>query len=78
MSFLIRTLAALTCVGLLTASTAAAQVEPGRLAGLVTDESGGFLPGVAVTIVSPRLRGPIVIVTDHTGRYTSPALAPGA
>jgi hypothetical protein len=77
MTFSRPVIAALICLVLFTVLPANAQVDQGRLTGRVTDGSGGFLPGVAITIVSPRLRGPIVIVTDHTGHYASPPLLPG-
>jgi hypothetical protein len=44
--------------------------------GTVTDESGGALPGVTVTVTAPPGRT-IAIVTDATGRYLTPWLAPG-
>jgi hypothetical protein len=70
---------AVTCVVcvVFTASPLLAQVDQGRLTGRVTDNSGGFLPGVSVTIAAPHLRSPIVVVTDQTGNYHAPPLPPG-
>ncbi len=59
-----------------TASGAAAQTDQARLMGMVTDTSGGALPGVTVTINAPQMR-PTAFVTDGTGRYLSAWLAPG-
>jgi hypothetical protein len=53
-----------------------AQTNQSRLMGVVTDGSGGALPGVTVT-----LRGagapPTPVVTDESGRYLSAWLPPG-
>jgi hypothetical protein len=61
---------------LVSSTTVLAQSEPARLTGRVADGSGGALPGTTVTIVSTQLPAPVVVVTDETGRYTSPALPP--
>src|SRR5690349_13517300 len=55
-----------------------AQEAPGRLTGRITDGSGGALPGVTVTVSSPRLPEPVVITSDGTGQYLSPPLPPDA
>jgi hypothetical protein len=48
------------------------------LEGTVTDESGGVLPGVTVTISSPALQTPeMTSVTDSQGRYRFTALPAG-
>src|SRR6516165_7676167 len=48
------------------------------LEGKVTDESGGVLPGVTVTISSPSLQTPeMTSVTDSQGRYRFTALPAG-
>jgi len=50
----------------------------GSIAGTVTDETGGTLPGVTVTLTSPVLQVPqIVRVTDAQGLYQFPDLNPG-
>lgn len=51
-----------------------AQEQQTRLTGRVTDGSGAALPGVSVTIASPRLERAAAVVTDGVGRYLSPAL----
>lgn len=56
--------------------SAAAQDGASRLTGRVTDASGAALPGVTVTLSSPRLAGSFTAVTDGAGQYTFPALPP--
>lgn len=73
----IRTLACLAALALTAApAIARAQTDETRLTGRVTDGSGAALPGVTVTISSPRLKGPVIVVTDHVGQYVSPTLPP--
>ena len=57
----------------------AAQAQPDgpRFMGMVTDVSGGSLPGVTVT-VSGTARAPIAVVTDGSGRYITPILPPAS
>ncbi len=56
-------------------SVAAAQAS---IAGVVTDESGGVLPGVTVEASSPVLIEKVrSVVTDSTGRYRIVDLRPG-
>lgn len=65
-------------VAVLTAAAAAAAQDQGaRVMGTVADTSGGALPGVSVTISAPSIR-PISVVTDTSGRYLTPWLAPGS
>jgi outer membrane receptor protein involved in Fe transport len=56
---------------------AAAQNATGRITGVVTDSTGGVLPGVTVSA-----KGPANVlkttVTDSNGRYAFDTLAPGA
>jgi hypothetical protein len=55
---------------LLVAGTALlADGEPARLAGTITDASGGALPGVVVTVSSPGAREAFEVVTDAAGAY---------
>ena len=55
---------------------AAAQGDQSRVMGLVTDGSGGALPGVTVTVQSGG-RAPASVITDEVGRYLTPWLPPG-
>lgn len=64
-------------VGTLTLNPADALAQS-AIAGLVTDESGGVLPGVTVEASSPALiEGARVAVSDGQGRYIVEALRPG-
>lgn len=54
---------------------AQAQGDRSRVMGIVTDGSGGALPGVTVTLQSRPL---VSVVTDGTGRYITPWVSPGA
>jgi hypothetical protein len=49
--------------------SAPAQVEPGRLTGRITDESGGALPGVIVAATSSGVATSVSVVTDAVGHY---------
>ncbi len=65
-----------SCVIVLTLAPLAGLARAGQqgasasIYGLVTDESGGVLPGVAVTVTSPALQvASVSAVTDGTGEY---------
>ena len=43
---------------------------PGSIIGRVTDETGAVLPGVTITVTSPALQAPeVVVVTNEAGEY---------
>jgi outer membrane receptor protein involved in Fe transport len=65
----------LLCLGL--AASASAQEQRGSIEGVVKDSSGAVLPGVTVTAKSPTLVGVQTTVSDTSGIYRFPALAPG-
>lgn len=67
-----RILALVATVSLL-APPVEGQENQSRFTGRITDGSGGALPGVTVTIASPRRRS-VTVVTDGAGRFLSPAL----
>lgn len=68
---------AITTLVLLVATNARAQ-STGNITGLVTDETGGVLPGVTVEATSPALiEGVRTAPTDTSGRYRIEALQPG-
>ena len=69
-------LVAAVAVGLGSAM-AAAQSQTGEIFGKVTDESGGVLPGVIVTLTGPGLLQPLTATTSETGSYQFPRLAVG-
>ena len=55
----------------------AAGTSGGSIWGKVTDETGGILPGVTVTVESPALLGVQTAVTNEQGIYRFPSLPPG-
>ena len=66
----LRVASALALVLPLLSSSAAAQQGAGSIVGLVTDGSGGVLPGVTVTATSPSLQMPqVTAITDERGDY---------
>jgi hypothetical protein len=60
-------------------SGASAQIGQmyGELVGKVTDDQGGVLPGVAVTLSGPSVMGTQTTVTSQNGQYRFPAVASG-
>src|SRR5262245_11494300 len=71
-----RLFAALTAI-LLIASPLAAQETRGSIEGIVKDSSGAVLPGVTVEAKGLTVAGTSTSVTDSTGVYRFPSLAPG-
>jgi hypothetical protein len=69
-------LLALACVGL-SAPALAQGNTTGSIAGRITDQQGGVLPGVSVTATSPALQGARTAVTSQHGDYVLAFLAPG-
>ena len=68
----------LACAVLLLAgSPAFAQFERSRVAGTVNDQQGGVVPGVTVTATNQATNQIEVVVTDESGFYIFPSLAPG-
>ncbi|HBL27258.1 MAG TPA: hypothetical protein DD490_10525 [Acidobacteria bacterium] len=63
---------------LCTLGSAASAQTTGGIAGRVTDEQGGVLPGVTVEARSPALQGVRTTVSDETGSYRLTLLPPGA
>src|SRR5262249_29347276 len=60
------------------AASASAQVQTGSILVKATDEQGGVVPGVTITISSPVLvSGSMNGVTDAAGTYRFPSLVPG-
>ncbi len=57
----------------------AAAAQDGQIGGMVSDQTGGVLPGVTVVATGPALGdGSRLAVTDADGRYVFEALPPGA
>ncbi|HLE68054.1 MAG TPA: carboxypeptidase-like regulatory domain-containing protein, partial [Vicinamibacteria bacterium] len=72
-----RLLTCLFVVLVVAVGTASAQELRGRIDGAVTDNTGGVLPGVTVTVSGPALIQPQVTVTGADGSYRFPALPTG-
>jgi hypothetical protein len=53
------------------------QANFGRIAGIVTDQSGGVISGATVTIIDKDRGIARVLVTDEAGAYNAPTLIPG-
>jgi hypothetical protein len=62
---------------LATSVFASAQSQTGEIFGKATDQSGGVLPGVTVTLTGDVLLQPLTAVTSETGTYQFPRLAIG-
>ena len=60
------------------AAGAAAQTETGRITGVVTDATGGILPGVTVTAKAVGTGATRELTTDSAGQYVFANLPPGA
>jgi hypothetical protein len=73
-----RSIVAGVCVLVLGAGVPAlAQRTTGTIVGVVTDESGGVLPGVTVTLQGPLVAGLPTSVTGSDGAYRFPTVPPG-
>ena len=72
----LRVVAALA-VFLALAAGAAAQTETGRITGVVTDATGGILPGVTVTAKAVGTGATRELTTDSAGQYVFANLPPG-
>jgi hypothetical protein len=57
-------------------ATAAAQTETGRITGVVTDATGGILPGVTVNAKAVETGATRTVVTDSGGQYVFANLPP--
>ncbi len=73
---LLRALLVALVVGLV-ASTIFAQVDKGAIEAVATDESGGIIPGVTVTVVRPETGYQTVGLTNELGVARFPILSPG-
>ena len=58
-------------------SLAWAQTTTGTILGTVTDETGGVLPGVDITLTNTDTGASRTVVSDDEGRYRSPNLSLG-
>ena len=62
---------------LLVAGSVGAQEFRAAISGTVTDSSGAAVPGVTVTATETRTGARSVVVSDGSGQYVAPFLAPG-
>ena len=69
---------AFVLAGFLVAPSVWAQTTTGVIRGVITDDSGGVLPGVTVTLKGPATAGTPTTTTNEAGIYRFPNLAPGA
>src|SRR5262245_61158933 len=76
---ILRALAALAIVATFGLAPAAAQTGQmfGELVGKVTDDQGGVLPGVTITLSGPAAMGTPVATTSASGLYRFPAVNSG-
>jgi hypothetical protein len=70
-----RSVMLLAALALLFAVGAVAQTQTGTIIGRITDEQGGVLPGVAVTLTGGQ--GSVTQITDARGEYRFQGLNPG-
>lgn len=66
----------ISCVFLLCA-VAAAQVDTGSISGIVTDKTGGVIPGARVVIIHQSTNLTTELSTNESGFYSAPSLRPG-
>lgn len=66
-------LACLAAIG----GAALAQETRGTITGVVTDSSGGVLPGASVIITNTATSVAVKTATNDEGRFTAPLLIPG-
>jgi len=62
---------------LLLVSGATAQEFRATISGTIVDSSGAAIPGVTVTATETRTGARSVVVSDASGQYVAPFLAPG-
>src|SRR5881296_267248 len=67
----------LLSVCFLVASSGLAQERTGGLSGVVKDQSGGVLPGVAITVTHNTTDRSVATKTDEVGSYLFRELEPG-
>ena len=69
--------AALAYASLLLAGVAFGQIKSGAITGMVTDPANAVIPGAAVTVINAETNVATTTVTDATGNFNVPYLAPG-
>ena len=71
---LVAVAAALALIGVLTPPEAIAQVGGVNVGGVVTDETGAWLPGVTITVTNKANGTSQVLITGMEGNYRAVAL----
>src|SRR5690349_162994 len=66
----------LLVLGIITASALCGQTATGRIAGTVTDATGAVIPNVAITARDEKTGQERKVISDNTGNYVVPNLAP--
>ena len=74
--FRLKQLSIVLMASLLMASAAPAQVGGGSITGIVTDQTGAAIPGVAITITDNGTGVPNRVTSNESGVYTVPLLKP--
>src|SRR5262245_45133196 len=67
----------LLALSLLLSGVSLGQIKSGMIIGTVTDASGAVVPGARVVVISQETNVTTSVVTDETGNFTVPYLAPG-
>jgi hypothetical protein len=69
---------AVVLVGCVAATPLAAQTERGTIIGRITDQTGGVLPGVTITVTNSGTGMAQTFVSNQNGIYEAPFLIPGS
>ena len=64
-------------MGFLLTLTAWAQIKSSTITGTVTDSTGAVIPGATISVVNQETNVATTAVTDESGSFTVPYLAPG-
>ncbi len=64
-------------ISLLFTLTAWAQIKSSTITGIVTDSTGAVIPSATVTVINQETNVATTTVTDESGSFTVPYLAPG-
>lgn len=72
-----RRLFAAVFLSLLFSLTAWAQIKSSTITGTVTDSTGAVIPSATVTVINQETNVASTTVTDESGSFTVPYLAPG-
>src|SRR6266498_1294538 len=68
----------LLALSLLLSGVSLGQIKSGVITGTVTDPTGAVIPGASASVVNMETNVAATAVTDETGSFTVPYLAPGS